>query len=595
MSRLRLLLRSLRWMPGLLFAGPGSKRTVADLIERRASAQPEGVFLHFEGRSLSYGAYNAEANRVAHWALEKGIGRGDVVALLMENRPEYLQIWAGLAKVGATTALLNTNVSGRALAHVLEASHCRALILGVECAERWASLAERPRGLAVYVAGDPGAEIDTPLPPDAESLDEEVAGYSPENPPRRVRAALRGRDPLFYIYTSGTTGLPKAARFSHTRFMGGGMFSLLAGFRRRDTIYCPLPLYHTVGGVMCVNAVLRAGGTLALRRRFSARRFWSDVIGMRATCFQYIGEVCRYLLAQPPSELERAHRVRFCVGNGLRPDVWEAFQERFAIPLVAEFYGATESNVAMVNLEGRMGSVGKPVPGTKPALVRYDVAAEEYVRDAQGRCVACRDGEVGELLGRISEGRTAAGRFEGYTSKDATEKKILRDVFAKGDAWFRTGDLLWRDPEGYYYFADRIGDTFRWKGENVSTQEVAEALSGLPGVEHCAVFGVDVPRADGRAGMAALVLDGSAGLDGAAIYAHVDEALPVYARPAFLRLQNEPELTGTLKLRKVDLQRQGFDPGAVIDPLFYRDDRASTYAPLTREAHAQIQDGALRF
>ncbi len=595
MSRLRLLLRGLRWVPGLLLAGPSSKRTVADLVERQAARRPEQVFVRFEGRALSYGAYNIAANRVAHWALEKGIRRGDVVALLMENRPEYLEIWAGLAKTGATIALLNTNVSGRALAHVLEASQCRALILGEECSERWASLGERPAGFALYVAKDPGAATQPPLPAEAKSFDEEVAGYSSENPPPYVRDELRGNDPLFYIYTSGTTGLPKAARFSHARFMGTGTFSLLAGFGPRDTMYCPLPLYHTAGGAMAVNTVLRAGGTLALRRRFSATRFWSDVVEMEATCFQYIGEVCRYLLAQPPSELERAHRVRFCVGNGLRPDIWEAFQERFAIPSVTEFYGATESNMAMVNFDGPVGSVGKPTPGTELALVRYDVAADAHVRDAEGHCVRCNDGEVGELLGRIAEGRIAAARFEGYTSKEDTEKKVLRDAFAQGDAWFRSGDLLRRDQAGFYYFVDRIGDTFRWKGENVSTQEVAEAVGALAGIELCSVFGVEVSGSDGRAGMAALVLVGSAALDGAALYKHVEGALPAYARPVFVRVQEEPELTGTLKLRKLDLQRQGFDPALVTDPLFYRDDNSRSYLPIDAQVHARIQSGAVRF
>ncbi|MCZ6712893.1 MAG: long-chain-acyl-CoA synthetase [Deltaproteobacteria bacterium] len=595
MSRLMLLRRSLRWLPGLLMAGPGSKRTVAELIERHAARRPEHVFVRFEGRSLSYGAYNTAANRVAHWALEKGFGRGDVVALLMENRPEYLEIWAGLAKTGATIALLNTNVSGRALAHVLEACQCRALILGAECVERWESLGEASPQLALYVARDPGAEQQPSLPRDAQSFDKEVAGYSAENPPRYVRAELRGRDPLFYIYTSGTTGLPKAARFSHARFMGTGMFSLLAGFGRSDTMYCALPLYHTAGGAMAVNAVLRAGGTLALRRRFSATRFWSDVLEMDATCFQYIGEVCRYLLAQPPSERDRAHRVRFCVGNGLRPDIWETFQERFAIPKVIEFYGATESNVAMVNLDGRVGSVGKPTPGAELALVRYDVTANTHVRDAQGHCVRCSDGEVGELLGRIAEVGIAAARFEGYTSKEATEKKVLRDVFAKGDAWFRTGDLLRCDQEGFYYFVDRLGDTFRWKGENVSTQEVAENLGALPGIELCSVFGVEVPGSDGRAGMAALVLDCGVALDGAAIYSQVEDALPAYARPVFLRVQKQAELTGTLKLRKVDLQRQGFDPGAVTDPLYYSDDQSRSYRPLDGDAYARIRAGSVRF
>lgn len=595
--RLQLLRRTLRWMPALLLWGPRSRRTAADLIERRAARDPQRSFIRFEGRDVSYAEYNAAANRVAHWALERGIGRGDVVGLLMHNRPEYLELWAGLAKAGATTALLNSNLSGPALVHVLEAAGCKTLLLGAECAEAWESLGlVRPAGVDVFVVDDPGDESGARNgPPGTSRFDAEVEVYSDKNPPASVRADLRGADPLFYIYTSGTTGLPKAARFSHARFAGGGIFSLLSGLTRSDVMYCTLPLYHTVGGVMCVNAVLRAGATLALRRRFSAARFWQDVVEMDATAFQYIGELCRYLLAAPPGPWETRHRVRFCVGNGLRPDIWQAFQQRFRIPHIAEFYGATESNVAMVNLEDRVGSVGRPVPGTRVALVRYDVAGEEHVRDADGRCVPCAVGEPGELIGEIRDGRTAAGRFEGYTSEKDTEKKVLRGVFRPGDRWFRTGDLLRRDAQGFYYFVDRIGDTFRWKGENVSTQEVAEALTRRPEIELCAVYGVEVPGCDGRAGMAALVLhDGGPAFDGAALYAHVTDALPAYARPAFLRVQSRPELTATYKLRKVELQAEGFDPDRVSDPLYYRDDATACFRPVTPKVLAALHSGDLK-
>ncbi|MBW2362119.1 MAG: long-chain-acyl-CoA synthetase, partial [Deltaproteobacteria bacterium] len=571
LQRLRTLGRSLRWLPGVLAAGPNSKRTTADLIEKRAARQPDDVFLRFEGRDVSYADYNAACNRVAHWGLAKGLGKGDVVALLMENRPEYLQVWGGLAKAGATTALLNTSLSGQALAHVLRASECRALVIGRECLDAWQSLGiERPTDLPVYVVDD--SDVGTALPPATKSFDQEVSGYSPHDPPRAVRSALRGADALFYIYTSGTTGLPKAARFSHARFMGGGTFSLLNGFGRDDVLYCPLPLYHTVGGVMCVNAVLRSGATLALRRRFSAKAFWRDICETGATTFQYIGEICRYLLAQPESEWDRGHQVRFCVGNGLRPDVWSAFQERFAIPRISEFYGATESNVAMLNLDNRTGSIGKPMPGTKVALVRWDVENDAHVHDGDGKLVPCSDDEPGELLGRISEGPTAAGRFEGYTSRRDSEKKILRDVFEPGDAWFRSGDLLRRDKAGFYYFVDRLGDTFRWKGENVSSQEVAQVVDAFPGVELSAVYGVEVPGADGRAGMAGLVLEPGASFDAQAFCRHATTALPAYARPAFVRLLPQAELTGTFKVRKVELQQQGFDPAATDDALFVRDE-----------------------
>ena len=595
-GRLALLARSIRWLLPLAFRGPGSHYTTADLIERRAAAQPGDVFVRFEGRELCYGAFNAAANQVAHWALARGLCKGDVVALLMQNRPEYLVLWAGLAKVGATTALLNTQLTGRALAHALGEARARLVVLGAECLASWSSLADTtPTDVELLVAADPFGAATPALPPGARRLEDETVHQPDSNPPRRIRAALRGGDPLFFIYTSGTTGLPKAARFSHARFLGGGTYALLAGFGKTDSFFCPLPLYHTVGGVMCVNAVLRSGGSLALARRFSARRFWDDVVEMGATAFQYVGELPRYLLDQPEHPLEQRHRIRFCVGNGMRPEVWERFRDRFRIPQIVELYGATESNVSMVNLDNRVGSVGKPPFGLRVALVRYDIESQELVRDAAGRLVACLAGEAGELIGRISEGRTVAGRFEGYTSGAATESKILRDAFTRGDAWFRSGDLMRRDADGYFFFVDRIGDTFRWKGENVSTQEVADAIGELAGVELCAVYGVQLPGADGRAGMAALVLRDGRALDGCALYAHVAQHLPGYARPAFVRVIVAADLTGTFKLRKGPLQREGFEPTASDDPVLFRDDTQKTYLPLTQAIRERIRSGNVRF
>jgi fatty-acyl-CoA synthase len=592
-SQLRIAGRMLRLLPDMLRGGPNGRFTAADLFERQVRRRGDAPFVRFEGAVHTYAEVNARANRIAHWALARGLGKGDVVALLMENRPDYLAVWLGLAKAGVTTALLNTNLRGEGLASGIETAGAATVVIGAELSEAWASLGVHEPAADLFVLADPAGEYATP--PTAKPLDEEIAAMSPLDPPRQVRAALRGADPLFYIYTSGTTGLPKAARFSHSRFMGGGTYPLLAGFGREDVYYCPLPLYHTTGGVICVNAVLRSGGTLALARRFSASRFWDDVAESGATAFQYIGELCRYLVNQPPHPKERAHQLRFAVGNGLRGDIWAEFEERFGVPRMIEFYGATEANVALVNLEGRHGSVGKPAPGMKAVLVRYDVENDTPVRDAAGHCVPCADGEPGELLGAISEGRTAAGRFEGYTSKEATAKKILRDVFTPGDAWFRSGDLLQRDRDGYYHFVDRIGDTFRWKGENVSTEQVAQVVGAEPGVALCAVYGVAIPGAEGRAGMAAVVLDAGVALDGVSLYARVLRELPAYARPAFVRVQEAPDLTGTFKLRKVELQQQGFDPAASEDPLFARDDGQGAYVPFTHDTLTRIESGALRF
>jgi fatty-acyl-CoA synthase len=589
----RLMRRYARWLPGLALTASG-RRNVADLIEYQARRRPNDVYLWFEGREQTYAEFNAAANRMADWARREGLERGDVVVLLMENRPEYLQVWSGLAKLGVTTALINNQLEGEGLAHVVREAAAALVIVGEECLANWATLGDDAPELEVMVMADPHGDV---VMSDGfrvgRGLDAELATASARNPPSSLRADVGASDPLFYIYTSGTTGLPKAAKFSHMRFMGGGMLSHLSGFTASDTIYCALPLYHTVGGVLSVNTALRAGGTLALARRFSASRFWDDVIDSGATSFQYIGEFCRYLLAQPERPAEHEHHVRLAVGNGLRPDIWESFQQRFGIEQICEFYGATEGNVVMYNLDNEVGSIGKTPLGLDVALVRYDVEADEHPRDG-GHCIRCEPGEPGEALGKIG-GPGPAGDFEGYTSKEASEKKIMRDVFEEGDAWFRTGDLLRVDDRGYYYFVDRIGDTFRWKGENVATQEVAEAVTTLPGVKVAAAFGVEVPGADGKAGMVGVVLGSATDeLDPDGLYAHLAEALPAYARPAFVRLQAEPDLTGTFKLRKVDLQKQGYDLDLVGDPLYVRDDDAGTYVELTPERLAAVRSGDLR-
>jgi fatty-acyl-CoA synthase len=320
---------------------------------------------------------------------------------------------------------------------------------------------------------------------------------------------------------------------------------------------------------MAAGSALMSGAVLVLARKFSARRFWSDCRENEVTSFQYIGELCRYLLHAPEHADETRHRVRVCIGNGLRPEIWEQFQERFGIPKIIEFYGATEGNVALMNLDGKVGAIGRlprivrGVMGV--ALIRYDVAKDEHERGPKGFCIPCKPGEVGEAIGRI----TAMSRFDGYSSPEATEKKILRNVFKTGDAYFRTGDLMRMDDEDYFYFVDRIGDTFRWKGENVSTNEVAEVLSVCPGVKEANVYGVTVPGQDGRAGMAALVVE--PGFDPAALAERAARELPAYARPVFVRLLPQIEITGTFKHRKVELVKEGFDPAAISDPLYFLD------------------------
>jgi len=566
-----------------------SSLTAADLVEGWAKKTPEKEALVFEDRSYTYAQYNAEGNRWAHWAQAQGLGKGDVVALFMENRPEYLFASLGLAKIGVTAALINTNQMGHALAHSLNIANAKLLILGAELAASYASAKDQlNEALPVWAEG--GALEG------AQNLEAALPVLPVAHVGREAREGLTGDDICFYIYTSGTTGLPKAARFIHRRVQSGsGLFSLSVDARASDRVYVCLPLYHSAGGVAALGVALFAGGTIVLTKKFSATKFWDDCVKYDVTVFQYIGELCRYLLNTDSIEAESNHKVRTCVGNGLRPEVWGPFQKRFNIPHIVEFYGATEGNVMLFNFDGRPGAVGRIPWFAKKAyerikFVKFDVETEEPVRGADGFCIDCGVDEVGEAIGRISD--EPGEGFEGYGDRAADEKKILRDVFEPGDKFFRSGDLLRMGKNGYVYFIDRIGDTFRWKGENVATSEVAEALSVFGGVTEANVYGVHVPGADGRAGMAAIVAEAS--LDVAQLSAHIDRELPAYARPLFLRLLPEMEITGTFKHRKVDLQKEGFDPSAIEDRMFFFDEVAEIYVPLTATLYEKINSGGLR-
>jgi fatty-acyl-CoA synthase len=570
---------------------PSQRYTVADRFEEKARAHPERLFILYEARTWTYGAVNAAANRVAHALRDRDLGPGRVAALLMENRPEFIVTWLGLAKLGATVALLNTQLRGDVLRAALDTTGAAVLVVGSELAEAVAALGSSPSRI-VFVYGDPAAATATAPTAGSLALDPVLAAAPDTDLDRAVRDALRAGDDLFHIFTSGTTGLPKAARLSHMRYLGvGDGMSAIAEYGPDDMIACVLPLYHGAGGMVVVSCALSQGATMALRRRFSTRHFWDEARRDGVTACQYVGELCRYLLNAPPSPADRDHRIRVMMGAGLGADVWRPFQERFGIARILEGWSSTEANTSLVNLDNKVGSCGR-IPFKdrhNGRLIRYDVATDTHPRTAAGRCIECAPGEVGEFIGMIlALPDSGAGRFEGYTSADATERKILREVFQPGDRWYRSGDLLTHDADGYFTFVDRIGDTYRWKSENVSTQEVAETLGAFPGVAIANVYGVAVPGAEGRTGMAALVLAPGVAFDPAAFFAFTARRLPSYALPLFVRLTPEADVTSTFKLRKVELQADGWDPARVRDPLFFRDEAAATYMPLTAAVHAAV-------
>ncbi|WP_347271157.1 long-chain-acyl-CoA synthetase [Rhizorhabdus histidinilytica] len=563
--------------------------SVADRLEERAADAADTPFILFEDQSISFAAMNRRANRVAHAARAAGLGKGDVVALLMLNRPEFVTIWLGLAKIGVVTALLNTSATGEVLGHALRQVDARALIVGSELAATVGRMAADILPPLVFEQSETGADRSAHGWRD---LDAAMAAAPDDDPPRGARAGVVLADPLYLIFTSGTTGLPKAARMSHMRFLNAGeMMAGLMEFGTEDVFYCVLPLYHGAGGMVVPSVALATGRPFVLRRKFSRSGFWSDVRRYRITALYYIGEIVRYLLAAPPAPDDRDHSLRVMTGAGLKPDLWEAFADRFGVDAIIEGLGSTEANYGITNVDGRPGSVGRlPYPrATNIRILKWDVAAGEHVRDAAGNPVEAGPHEVGELVAEVLDGNGVAGFFEGYTSAEATEAKLLRDLFRPGDRWFRSGDLVRFDEEDYFFFVDRVGDTFRWKSENVSTAEVETVLSGFPGPSVVNVYGVRVPGTEGRAGMAALTYGDGASFDPQGFHAFATAHLAPYAVPLFVRLSATAEMTTTFKLRKVDLQREGYDPAAARgDRLYVADPAAGRYVPLTGDALARL-------
>ncbi len=582
------------WLRALELTAPIAEnrdRVLPNVIEELGARLADSPALLSDGECLTYRGLFERANQYARWALAHGLAKGDTVCLLMPNRPEYMAIWLGITSIGGVVALLNTNLRGPSLANSIDLVAPKHLIVAAEFSD---PLSTALQGLAAAPTIWSHGASNAPY----RRVDLDIAQRACQVLSEAERRPLTIEDPALYIYTSGTTGLPKAAHVSHARIMQWcHWFAGMMDSRPTDRLYDCLPMYHSVGGVLAPGAILVGGGAVVIREKFSATQFWSDIVRWDCTLFQYIGELCRYLLDSPTSSHETQHHIRLACGNGLRPEIWGEFKIRFRIPKIFEFYAATEGGVSLFNVEGESGSIGR-IPSYlvhrfSPALVRFDVESGEPFRNSRGLCIPCGPNQVGEALGQIlNDPANVGNRFEGYTSQEASEKRVLRDVFKPGDAWVRTGDLMRRDERGFFYFVDRIGDTFRWKGENVSTSEVAEAICAFPGVKQASVYGVALPAADGRAGMAALVADN--GLDLAAFRTHLVHRLPRYARPLFLRLRDQMEVTGTFKYTKAHLIRQGYDPTASADILYFNHPEEDAFVRLDEPLYERIQAGQIR-
>lgn len=571
--------------------------TIPSLFAQTVALNPDKAALIYEatGEVWSFRELEARCHAVAHWALAQGLEEGDVVALYLESRPLSVALWLGLAMVGVEAALINYNLRRRSLLHCVGVSGARAMVFGTELVEAVCEVRDSlDPSMVLFSTGGAGTldPLSSSLP--VRDLDPLLASAPRVPPPHKLRKGFNDR--LFYIYTSGTTGMPKAAIVVHSRFCRITAFAFHAfGLRRDDVIYNCLPLYHSAGNIMGMGQCLLFGLTVVVKRKFSASRFWDDCAKFNCTVIQYIGEICRYLLAQPVGSSEACHRVRVAFGNGLRPSVWAEFRQRFRIQWVGEFYGATECNCSLINVDGKLGACGfhsRILPSIYPIkLLRVKQDTMELLRDAQGLSLSCSPGEPGVLAGYINP-NDPIRRFDGYADQKSTNQKISNNVFTMGDSAYISGDMLMMDELGYLYFRDRVGDTFRWRGENVSTSEVEGTLSCLLGHADVAVYGVSVPGVEGKAGMA-VIGDTEGKFDRDVFLMEVKKALPSYARPIFLRLTLHVATTGTFKIWKTRLQREGFDPQHSADQMYYLNSRAGGYEPLTKDVHGDIIEGRI--
>ncbi|ODM91184.1 Long-chain fatty acid transport protein 4 [Orchesella cincta] len=567
--------------------------TVGQVFDKNARKDPEKVIIRFENERWTNEQVQILANKIANYFQSQGFKKGDSVALFMENCPEYLCMWLGLSKIGVVGALINCNLRLQSLQHCLEAVNCQAVIYNEELSHALQDV--------IAIGGLNGTPLYSLCPTEnSPSITpsihlrtelEKVKCSQPE-----IKEKVGFQDVLFYTYTSGTTGLPKAAVIKHSRYLiaATAMFCL-NNFQKDDVIYTTLPLYHGAANVLGGGAALCHGVEIVIRKKFSARNFWKDCIHYNVTVAQYIGEICRYLLSQPPSEHDRNHQVRTMVGNGLRKEIWSEFVGRFNISEIIEVYGATEGNCNMGNIDSKVGAVGFIPSYLNWAipywLIKVDEVTGDPIRGKNGKVIVCGPDEPGELIGKIERNHPIRD-YLGYADKSSSEGKVLENAFRKGDAYFRSGDILVRDIYGYFYFNDRKGDTFRWKGENVSTAEVESVISSLIGLADVVVYGVEVPGTEGRVGMAAIA-DPEQSIDFDELANEIFTTLPSYARPVFVRIVSQIQKTGTYKLQKTTYQREGFDVTKTKDKMYIL--IGKRYAELTQNVYDDIIKRKIKF
>ena len=589
------ILGELKYMiPVMRYKWPSGddRASLAHTFQATTEKFPDRAFIYFEEETWTYAQANKAANSMARYLADHGVKHGDRVVMFMENRPYFAITLIALNKIGAIGVLINTSLTGDPLIHCINSSDSVKCIVGAERAQPLEEVLDK---INIVQKEDILWVEDTPeysLPNWATDLKAGIDFDMTDNLPETDK--VTAQDIACYIFTSGTTGVPKAAILPNAKLVAASVNITMAGYRinEEDCMYNCLPLYHSTGLMLGLVAAIQVGAASFVKRKFSASSFWEEAQRFNTTALVYIGELCRYLANQEPSEAEKNNPIVSMVGNGLRPDVWDEFRDRFKVERIIEIYGASEGNALFINLFNKDKTIG--MTSADVALIEYDVADDKIIKNADGTCKKIMNEDPGLLIVKIGPNAV----FNGYTDAQASEKKILRDVFEEGDAWFNTGDLIRKVDVGFalgkehYQFVDRIGDTFRWKSENVSTNEVGEILNGYHDVNMSNVYGVKIPGCEGRAGMVAFSLENREHFNWDEFSAYVENNLPKYARPIFVRIIEEMDTTGTFKLKKNDLREQAFDITSIADTVYCLKPNSNTYEPLDNDWLEQINSEA---
>ena len=562
-----------------------SEVSIGAIFEETVQKFPEQICVYYLDRKWTYQEFDEWCNRLANHFVAIGIKKGDVVAVLLENRPELLAVSMALSKIGGIAALLNTAQRNKPLIHSIQLAQPKLLLIDQNLINNYNEIKNTlnfPNNLVFSIA-DELKRTSSQL----KAFDIKSFQYSNQKP--NYQPKIFAKDPAMYIYTSGTTGLPKASIISHGRWLKGYSAFGLTSLRlnEKDILYVPLPFFHATAMVVCWSSVVAGGAAIVIKNKFSVSDFWKDIHKYQVTGFGYVGEMCKYLLNTPENPLEKNSTLKKMIGNGLRPDIWQKFKQRFNIEQVAEFYASSEGNIAFFNVFNLDQTMGFSI--TSYAIVKYDIEKGAPKLDKNGFMQKVKTNGVGLLIGEINERYP----YDGYTEKSKTEQTILRNVFTKGDAWFNTNDLVRDMGFGHTQFVDRLGDTFRWKGENVSTQEVEGIINLIDNVEESIVFGVEIPGCNGRAGMAKIILKENKALDMDNLYRLLSNELPAYAVPIFVRIARDAAITSTFKHQKSELKKEGFDINIIKDDVYVLKNKQ--YILLDKDFHEEICKGDIRF